>query len=371
MLNKCEEDAVLEDYRAELARADWPDARVFAVARDDAGYEPPAGSGLADLQASLAGLASQQSQEVTGALKKRCADVVSCLRDHVLARLQSDQQDAQRTFEALRVLRGGGDIDVSELTRQLQGRMRKQSVLYLMGPARVLERMRSVPGMVARLPRTALDLVRGRRRTDATLDPPLGRDAPDFRVVAREQFAILQSRIDDLLRTGPLAGWLSEDAAYAQTRLEPGLACAIVDEEIAGLRRWLEQHWNERPRDTRVLQKWLKPLGAGERVAAWSEAVPYLLITSLLVWHPAGWVVSGAAALGLPVAADLLGEMSDEVKARTRQANRRIAERFDALAAEQVERVCEWIRQQMPPRKEIERIERLSDELENALGARR
>ena len=37
VMNKCEEAAVLEDYRRQLADRSWPDAKVFAVPRDDAG----------------------------------------------------------------------------------------------------------------------------------------------------------------------------------------------------------------------------------------------------------------------------------------------------------------------------------------------
>jgi len=45
VMNKCEEPAVLEDYRRQLAEREWANAGVYAVARDDAGYEPPAGGG--------------------------------------------------------------------------------------------------------------------------------------------------------------------------------------------------------------------------------------------------------------------------------------------------------------------------------------
>ena len=43
-------------------------------------------------------------------------------------------------------------VDVNPLTRALQRRLQQRSVLYLIGPGRILDRVRQVPMFLARLP---------------------------------------------------------------------------------------------------------------------------------------------------------------------------------------------------------------------------
>src|SRR5262249_53632277 len=75
LLNKCEEGAVLEDYREELVRLGWADACLFAIPRDDAGYEPPAGRQLCDLRKLLASMTAPSPSELIGGLHTRCYDL--------------------------------------------------------------------------------------------------------------------------------------------------------------------------------------------------------------------------------------------------------------------------------------------------------
>jgi hypothetical protein len=193
---------------------------------------------------------------------------------------------------------------------------------------------------------------------------------PDFRVILAEQFTIAQSRIDDQLRSGPLAAWLEHDTGYAEARLDPALASAIAEQELASLQEWLERHWHQRPRDTRVLQKILKVLPGGERLTKWSETAPYLLAIIVATHHaffgPVDLVILGSFSL----ATWLAEKMSNEVAGRTRETNRRIAERFEALVHEQIERVCDWIERSIPRDRELQKIERLRDELGEMLDLR-
>src|SRR5882672_5369196 len=56
LMNKCEEAAVLDDFAGQLAGRGWEDAKVFALPRDDAAYEPPKEAGLEALRRSVMGL---------------------------------------------------------------------------------------------------------------------------------------------------------------------------------------------------------------------------------------------------------------------------------------------------------------------------
>ncbi len=364
VLNKCEEGAVLEDYRQELTRLAWAQAPVYAVPRDDAAYEPPAGAGLADLREALAGLPLRPNSVPVGGLKRRCEDLLGRFLDQVLAPICDQRRSADQVLETLRRLRTPtGALDVSPLTQQLQRRMQEQSVLYLMGPGRVLDRVRSLPGLLARLPRTAWDLVRGGEQPSAAPALPSPR-APDFTTLLAEQLTIVQSRIDDLLRTSGLAACVDQDAAgYAAARIDPREAGRIAEEELAALQQWLEQHWNEAPRDTRVIQKVLKVLPGGAQLTRWSEAAPYLLAIIVATHHaffgPIDLLILGSFSL-----AAWLGEKaSNEVASRTKQANRRMSERFEALAQEQVQRVAAWIERQVPSDRELRALESAADRL--------
>lgn len=367
VMNKCEEAAVLEDYRQELARLDWADARIFAVPRDDAAYEAPPGARLTDLRAALQEVAPGAAEATADGVARRCADLLSRLRDQVIAPLLTQREQVQRLMEGLRVLQKPvAGVDVSPLTQQLQRHMQEQSVLYLMGPGRVVERVRKLPTLLSRLPKTAWQLVTGTNgggeatNSAETASPA---KAPDFRTILTEQLTIVQSRIDDLLRSGPLASWLEGESGYAATRIDAADAARIADEELAELQRWLEQHWNQSPRDTKILHKVLQQLPGGDKLTQWSEAAPYVLAVVVATHHaffgPIDLLILGGFGL-----ATWLGEkLSNEVAARTAQANRRIAERFDALANEQVERVCQWLERQVPTTRELSEVETQAERL--------
>ena len=51
--------------------------------------------------------------------------------------------------------------------------------------------------------------------------------------------------------------------------------------------------------------------------------------------------------------------LSNEVASRTRATNRRIAERFEQLAHEQIQKVSAWLASQAPSERELVQLERL------------
>jgi hypothetical protein len=360
VMNKCEEQAVAEDFAAQLAQRDWPDAGVFVIPRDDAGYEPPADANLTSLREELRSVSLPDEFSRTEGLSRRTSDLLDRFRDQVLAPLRQRRAEVDRIIATLRAMETPpAGVDVNPITQQLQRRLQQRSILYLMGPQRVLDRVRQVPAMLVRLPRTAWDwVIRGEMPggVDPTA-PSNGHNAPDFRVMLADQFTIVQSRIDDAMRSG--SGSLNGD--LSSIKLDPAQASAIADEEIADLRDWLERRWNAQPRDTLLLMKVLRHLPGGDRITKWTEAAPYLLAIIVATHHamfgPVDLVILGGFGLFTWVSERL----SNEVKSRTRQTNRKIADRFSRLAHEQIERACAWLDQQAPGEKALRRMEELAD----------
>jgi hypothetical protein len=373
VMNKCEETAVLEDYGKQLAGREWADARVFAVARDDAAWSPPAGADLSDLREAIQGVPAATAKENESGLAARAIDLLGRLTDQVIAPLRDSRREADRLIASLHAMEAPEPgVDVNPITNQLQRRLQQRSVLYLMGPGRMMERVRQVPGLVVRLPRTLWDaVIRGKK---VTLNEPPPAEAgegkaPDFRAGLVDQFAVVQSRIDDALRSSPLVEkWMTERAAdYRAAQLDPADAGKIADEELADLRNWLEKRWNATPRDTLLILKLLRHLPGGARLVNWFEAAPYLL-AALLATH---YAVFGHVELmvvgGFTLATWLSERLSNEVTNRVRATNRRIGERFTELAHAQIQRACEWLDRQAPATKSLRKLEQQAEELSEAM----
>ena len=376
VMNKCEEAAVLDDYRAMLERNGATRARVFAVARDDAGYEPPAEANLGALKAALPQMRPAEGPARADGLRHRAADLLGRFSDQILAPLREDRREADRLAAALRAMETPvPGVDVNPLTQSLQRRMQQRSILYLMGPQRILDRVRQAPGLLVRLPRVAWDYVKSGEIAPGTLSPAgdgQGGTVPDFGAMLAEQFAVLQSRIDDVLRSSRVGErWASaapaetaadRERAYAAAKIDPAAAGRIAEEELAALRDWLEKRWNATPRDTRVLETLLRYLPGGTKLAKWSEAAPYLL-TIVLVTHGAIFGHIDLLVLGgYSLATWLTERISNEVASRTRATNTKIAERFTRLAHEQIEQIISWLDRQAPSAKALDQLERLAHE---------
>lgn len=379
VMNKCEQQAVVDDYAALLrnqslrspagARTDSGDARVFIVPRDDAGFEPPPGQNLDALKLAIAQLPALGDDVRAEGLRNRTSDLLGRLDDQVLMPLYQARREIDRVITLLRGMEAPvPGVDVNPVTAQLQRRMQQRSVLYLMGPQRILERVRQAPGLLVRLPRVAWDYVVRGDISMAALNPASAAQSqgpPDFAAMLKDQFAILQSRLDDALRTSPvLRQWMEDGATpQASAMIDPSAAGRIADEELAELRAWLERRWNATPRDTRVLESLLKYLPGGKKITQWTEAAPYLLV--LIVAAATHHLFGGIDVIvlgGWSLATWLTERLSNEVAAHTRQTNQKITDRFSRLAHDQIEQICRWLNEQVPAVKALDQIQRALDE---------
>jgi hypothetical protein len=362
-MNKVEEGEALEDFRRQLADRDWKDARLFAIPRDDAAHEPDPSINLDALRAALGALRPPPAAARDAGLGARAGDLLGRFDDQILSPFRQDRRDILRLTGALRALETPqGGVDVNPITAQLQRRLQQRSVLYLMGPGRMFERVRQAPSLLARLPRTLWDVVVRGKSVSIDIDRPDSQaaSAPDFPAALRDQFAVVQSRMDDALRSNATAGrWLEDPAlGYAATRIDPADAGAIATQELDELRAWLEKRWNATPRDTALLMRVLRHMPGGERIAKWTEGAPYLLALIVATHHalfgPFDLMVVGSFSL----ATWLIEKLSNEVANRTRAANRAIATRFDALAHDQIERVLKWLSERAPPDAALDELEK-------------
>src|SRR5206468_723443 len=114
-------------------------------------------------------------------LTNRAIDLLGRLTDQVIAPLDESRREADRAIGALRAMEAPEPgVDVNPITQQLQRRLQKRSVLYLMGPGRMMERVRQVPGLLVRLPRTLWDtVIRGK---SVRINEPPPPDAGDSKV---------------------------------------------------------------------------------------------------------------------------------------------------------------------------------------------
>ncbi|HMB94641.1 MAG TPA: GTPase domain-containing protein, partial [Tepidisphaeraceae bacterium] len=94
VMNKVEEQAVLDDYQNLLDAA-----QVFAIARDDAAYEPPADNNLAMLRQAIASITPQQQADDV-----RIADLMDRLRDQLIEPARNDRRDIDRLAKSLLAL---------------------------------------------------------------------------------------------------------------------------------------------------------------------------------------------------------------------------------------------------------------------------
>jgi hypothetical protein len=369
VMNKCEQPEALADYAKLLVDQDWPEARLFAIPRDDAAYQPPPGGDLAALRQTLLEIGHTPDDARAAGGAARAADLVDRLKDQILAPARTVRRDADALIASLRAMEmPAATIDVNPITQQLQRRLQQKSVLYLMGPRRILDRVRQAPALLARLPRTTWDFIAGRSGATEPPPEPPPQEVPDFAAALVDQFRLLQSRIDDLLQTAPSTrAWLNNGAGSG-FRIDPTQAGKIADEELAELRTWLQQKWNATPRDTLLMMKLIRRLPGGEKLTQWSEAAPYLLAIVVATHHAFFGHIDLLILGGYSIVTWLTERMSDEVSSQVRRTNRLIHERFAALAHEQIEKACTHLDALAPPTRAIDDLDRSADALAEACG---
>jgi hypothetical protein len=295
------------------------------------------------------------------------------LRDQIIEPAQADRREIDRLIKSLHAMEAPSPgVDVNPLTEQLQRRLQQRSVLYLIGPARVLDRVRQVPGILARLPRSTWEWFRtGRFGTngDGEIPADLKRDRPNFSATLSDQFTIVQSRIDDAVRSSPSAQrWIDQTGSdYAATKIQPDKAGQIAEDEIARLQEWLETKWNSTPRDTAMIEKLLKVLPGGQKLSKWSEAAPYILTIVVAAHHAFFGHIDLLILGGWSLATWLSEKLSNQVAARAREANQTIAARFTELAHRQIEQTCQWLERQAPTPRDIQQVSHLADRISESL----
>jgi hypothetical protein len=370
-MNKTESAAVVEDYGRQLiSRGDITETAIagilFAIARDDAGYEPPLEMNLQSLRARLANIEPSNADSRRRGVSRRLSDLLGRLRDQVIAPLRSDRREADRLIVALRAMEAPtAEVDVNPLMSALQRRLQQRSILYLIGPGRMLDRVRQVPGLLARLPRSTWDLLRGGQSNgDAGSSAMSGTQEPvDFRAALTDQLAIVQSRIDDVIRSSKSAtAWIEDPAAdYASSKVSPDQAARIADEELDSLKKWMNERWNATPRDTAIIKKLIKHLPGGEKLTGLSEAAPYLVIAASAITTHALFGTDILVFGGYSLVTWLTEKISNEVANRARMTNQRIAERFARLAHAQIQRSCQWIDNRVPAIAALNQLEQFAD----------
>jgi hypothetical protein len=347
---------------------------VYVIPRDDSTLAAAPGRDLPALSAALPGLARAGLAPSADGVRLRVTDLLRRGRDQLVHPLLDARASADRVAASLWALSAPDPgIDVHPVTQQLQRRLQQRSVLYLIGPQRVFERVRQVPLMLARLPRHTWDMIRhGQLRASVKaekLPDDWQKSGPDFRAALIDQMALLQGRIDDVIGSAAEArAWAENDpVGRAAWRIDPEEAGTIADEELAALRAWLEARWNADPRDTRVIKALLKVIPGGPKLAKLSEAAPYLLAVVVAAHHSVFGPVDLLVLGGYSLATWLTEKLSNEVAARAKQTNARLSERFTELARRQVERASAWVDRQAPARAPLERLARMIDEMEDAL----
>lgn len=378
VMNKADGLEVVQDYRKQIAEREWPDPRVYAIPRDDALWEPPVEMSLGALRQEVSGLRMPEEAAWRSGVRQRAADLLDRLQDQVITPLRAERRNVDRIIASVRALETPQiGVDVNPITDQLQRRLQHRSVLYLMSPQRVLERARQLPGMMLRLPRTLWDvMVRGRGITlkepppaAKDVSPEEARQVPDFAATVTDQFTVVQSRIEDVLRSNPASQrWLVErEQSWRQVRMDPQLAGSAAREELGALEKWLDERWNATPRDTVLLMRLLRYLPGGEKLTKWTESAPYLLAVIVATHHSFFGPIDLLVLGGFSLATWLSEKLSNEVSQRARQTNTLIAQRFAELAHEQIEKACAWADQQAPSEKDIAQLEQSAEKLGTVL----
>jgi hypothetical protein len=357
-MNKCEESEPPEDYARQLEDQGWEDPAVYSLPRDDASFRSE--TGLEKLSADLRHLPACPPPVPFSKLKNQTLDLLAKAQDQVVQPLLEERKKIAETVQALRRLESPApDLEVDPLTDQLQRRMRERSVLYLLGPQRMMERAQKFFSVLRE------------RKWNAWSDMASAkeREVPDFWQILVDQFMTAQSRMDDAVRSSSVGEeWIESDpAGYAEVKIDPGEAGRIAEKEIEDLKEWLQKHWDENPRDTKILEKLLKYLPGGSKLAHWTEAAPYLLILVCAVkgafFGPLDFLVIGGFNL-----ATWLGEkLSNEITARARQTNQRILSAYSELIASQIERFAGWLEERAPAESKLRYLEEAVVEFHGAL----
>ncbi|MCA9440617.1 MAG: 50S ribosome-binding GTPase [Candidatus Omnitrophica bacterium] len=377
MMNKCESEEVVEDYRKQIEKRGFSEPIVYSIPRDDSTHLPPEDEGLDGLRDSLMGIQPSWDEQITLGQRNRTQDLALRLGDQVLLPLRNDLASVEKLTESLhQFVSPGPQVDVSPMTAELQERMQAKSILYLMGPKRILERAKKFTTSAYQKvtsPTSWFGKKSGKRSQEGeTIEV---RALPDFHSMLVDQFRIAQAQIRDILEGNSRSKvWISQAGEKEPDLwIDPEGAGEIVDQELEDLNRWLKDHWESTPRDTKTILSLLNYIPGGKRVVEWSEASPYLLVIVAAAYNSFFGPIDLLVIGGYSVATWLGEKLSNEVTGRVRKTNQIIYRRFEELMREQVEHQIEWLEKQTPSKSSIERaedeIDRIAALLESEGGA--
>ena len=362
VLNKADDLAAADDWADQLGDGLPEGQVVHVVPRDDSSVAVVEQRSLTQLKRALPELKASDADRAAG-LAARCGDIAGRAVDSVLSPLRDRRDRAERARGRLRALvRPEAGVNVHPMTRHLQRRLRQQSVLYLMGPQRMLDRVRSVPSLVARLPRTTWDLVTKGKLAPAEKagEKDDAGGAPNFRGELVDSFHLLQTRAADVLRDcglpDDMAGW----------RLPEAEAGEIATRELAELQRWLEARWDAKPRDTRALEWLAKNVPGAKHIAKLSEAAPYLLASVSFATSTFSMGADQVIIGGYLLTTWLGEQLSNEVAAKTRETNAAIRTGFEELCNRQVQAAADWAESLAPGQPQLDALERAIEAVEHA-----
>lgn len=370
VINKCEQAEQFDDYQT-MIRGKGFDGTLYCVPRIDCGFEPEPVVAFDALKADLVSTDPTDDDAYRMGTLMRLADALSRLHDQVMdpvRLLERESGECQSSIASM--VSPQVDVSADALTVELKHRMQEQSVLYLMGPQRMLDRLRRLPRFLSHLPRMTWDLAtQGKVQTSNVEDQPVDQSVPDFSQTLVDVFRGVQNRIDDSLRSNQAIKHLMalDVDGYAQTKIEGDRAAAIATEELQALQTWIETKWNDQPRDTRLIEQLLTYLPGGKQLSKLSEAAPYLLVvivaTHGALFGPLDLIIIG----GYSLAAWITERVSNEVVTRTRETDERIRSRFRELVSEQIQRTKDWLSSLVPANDELNATQAAIDELMDEL----
>jgi hypothetical protein len=375
VMNKSDSLEQVNDCRTQLAEflsVPMSSIGFFAIARDDSTFQPPPELDLPELRKAIARLSPASTEQAQAGVKQRVNDVLGRLRDQVIEPMRGVRTRASKCIEQLnQLVQVSPGIDVDPMTRQLRKRLQERSVLYLMGPGRLLDRLKTAPAMLAKLPRTTWDFFRGNTSASpssstststSTSTPAKVEESalPDFRSTTVDQFRVVQTRIAQAMTDH---GFAADVTDVADWKLDADLAGRIIDDELADLQKFLEERWNRDPRDTLILLRLLKYLPGGQKLLKATEAAPYLLVVALAAHHAVMGPIDLLVIGGFTLATWLGEKLSSEVAQRTRQTNRNIDSAYAQLVRNQQAHAVAFIRKQQPDESYLAKLEEACDEL--------
>lgn len=366
VMNKLDEPGPGEDFERKLQDKLGTHPSLFLVPRDDSTYAVDHARSLDALRETLAAPPSVEEAVRTAGQRRLAEDLAGRIGDWLICPAETRRRNVEEALDRLKSVQASHQrFDVSDVVAKLRRRLEEKSILYLLGPRRVWDRVRRLPGVVARLPRSVVDALSRRQVEGKTVpDQEEASSPPKIPETLVEELIKHQVPLEELL--GPFGD------SSQEWKINPSEAARVGQEELDRLKKWMAERWDREPRDTRLVRKLLGVLPGGDRLVHLAEAAPYLLTAACVVkgtvLGPIDLVILGVYG-GVTWAIERL---SNEVRAMVADINVRIEQRFAALVDLQDRRAREWLDTRAPTTAEIDVIRSRVDQLLAAVtgGAR-